>query len=130
MGKAGGRGERHLRQGGQAEHGVPASGGRDQVVASQQRAQVSTDRATLRASFSRTFLQTLPNLVTPLKGHSSSPRSCPETRSAPSERFWYCNMTVAPKHTRKHETHPPRVKNERKKSYVSIQTIVVLFVLV
>ena len=26
-------------------------------------------------------------LVTPLKGHSLSPRSCPPTRSAPSERF-------------------------------------------
>ena len=26
-----------------------------------------------------TFLQTLPDLVTPLKGHSLSPRSCPPT---------------------------------------------------
>ena len=31
---------------------------------------------TLRASLSGTFLQTLPDLVTPLKGHSLSPRSC------------------------------------------------------
>ena len=45
--------------------------------------------ATLRASLSGTFLQTLPDLVTPLKGHSESPRSCPPTRSAPSERFGY-----------------------------------------
>ena len=44
---------------------------------------------TLRASLSGTFLQTLPDLVTPLKGHSLSPRSCPATRSAPSERFRY-----------------------------------------
>ena len=44
---------------------------------------------TLRASLSCTFLQTLPDLVTPLKGHSLSPRSCPATRSAPSERFGY-----------------------------------------
>ena len=44
---------------------------------------------TLRASLSGTFLQTLPDLVTPLKGHSLSPRSCPSTRSAPSERFGY-----------------------------------------
>ena len=89
---------------------------------------------TLRASLSSTFLQTLPDLVTPLKGtlylraavhrrgqrppkgsgtnhtpsiafrhlppnsarfsyategHSLSPRSCPPTRSAPSERFGY-----------------------------------------
>ena len=40
---------------------------------------------TLRASLSGTFLQTLPDLVTPQKGHSLSPRSCPPTRSAPSE---------------------------------------------
>ena len=43
-------------------------------------------RATLRAPLSGTFLQTLPELVTPLKGHSS-PRSCPPTLSAPSGRF-------------------------------------------
>ena len=53
---------------------------------------------TLQASLSGTFLHTpciafrhlppnLPDLVTPLKGHSLSPRSCPPTRSAPSERF-------------------------------------------
>ena len=45
--------------------------------------------STLRASLSGTFLQTLPDLVTPLKGHSLSPCSCPPTRSAPSERFGY-----------------------------------------
>ena len=44
---------------------------------------------TLRASLSGTFLQTRPDLVTSLKGHSLSPRSCPPTRSAPSERFGY-----------------------------------------
>ena len=44
---------------------------------------------TLWASLSGTFLQTLPDLVTPLKGHSLSPRSCPATRSVPSERFGY-----------------------------------------
>ena len=31
-------------------------------------------RPTLRASFSGTFFQTLPDLVTPLNGHSLSPR--------------------------------------------------------
>ena len=46
-------------------------------------------RDTLRASLSGTFLQTLLDLVTPLKGHSLSPRGCPPTRSAPSERFGY-----------------------------------------
>ena len=45
--------------------------------------------STLRASLSGTFLQTLPDLVTPLKGHSLSPCCCPATRSAPSERFGY-----------------------------------------
>ena len=48
--------------------------------------QVKSD-STFRASLSGTFLQTLPDLATPLKGHSVSPRSCPQTRSAPSERF-------------------------------------------
>ena len=43
----------------------------------------------LRASLSGTFLQTLPDLVTPLNGHSLSSRSCPPTRSAPSERSGY-----------------------------------------
>ena len=62
-------------------------------------AQLSTDAVsaprkvwvliTLRASLSGTFIQTLPDLVTPLKGHSLSPRSCPPTRSVPSERFGY-----------------------------------------
>ena len=38
---------------------------------------------------SGTFLQTLTELVTSLKGHYLPPRSCPPTRSAPSERFGY-----------------------------------------
>ena len=45
--------------------------------------------STLRAPLFGTLLQTLPDLVTPLKGHSLSPCSCPATRSAPSERFLY-----------------------------------------
>ena len=47
----------------------------------------STVTHTLRASISGTLLQTLLELVTPLKGHSLSPRGCPLTLSAPSERF-------------------------------------------
>ena len=43
----------------------------------------------LRASLSDTFLQTLSELVTPLKRHSISTRSCLLTLSAPSERFGY-----------------------------------------
>ena len=68
---------------------------------------------TLRASLSGTFLQTLRDLVTPLKGRSSSPRSCPATRLAPSE--YDCRSNLAPKHARKHETHPPRKKKKKKK---------------
>ena len=44
---------------------------------------------TLQASLSGTFLQTLPGLVPPLKGHSLSPCSCPSTLSAPSRMFGY-----------------------------------------
>ena len=44
---------------------------------------------TLRASLSGTLLQTLPDLVTPLKGYSLCPHSCPEMRLALSERFRY-----------------------------------------
>ena len=41
-------------------------------------------------------------------------------------------IKLTPKHARKHETHPLRVKKKRKKkkSSFSIQTIVVLFVMV
>ena len=52
----------------------------------------ATDQAlvpTLRESLSGTLLQILPELVTPLQRYSLSPRSCPATRSAPSERFGY-----------------------------------------
>ena len=75
----------------------------------------------LRASLSGTFLQSPPDLVTPLKGHSLSPRSCPPTRSAPPERsgYWYdCRSNLAPKHPHKHETHPPRVKKKKKEERV------------
>ena len=64
---------------------------------------------TLRASLSGTFLQTLPDLLRPLKGHSLSPRSCPATRSAPSERFRYydCRSNLAPKkHVSTRRIHP------------------------
>ena len=46
-------------------------------------------KGTLRASLCDTLLQTVTELVMPLKEHSLSPRSCPPTRSAPSERFGY-----------------------------------------
>ena len=41
----------------------------------------------LRASLSSTFIQTLPELVTPLKRHFSPPRRCPPMVSARSERL-------------------------------------------
>ena len=66
---------------------------------------------TLWASLSGTFFQTLPDLVTPLKGHSLSPHSCPATQSAPSKRFGYlydCRSNLAPKHACKLETHSPQ----------------------
>ena len=70
--------------------------------------------ATLRASLSGTFLQTLPDLVTSLLVTLVlSPRSCPPTRSAPSETGSGTEdygSNLAPKHARKHEAHPPRVK--------------------
>ena len=44
---------------------------------------------TLPALLSGTSLQTLSDLVTPLKGHSLSPGICPPTQSAPSKRFGY-----------------------------------------
>ena len=85
-------------------------------------------RATLQASLSGK-LQTLPHLVVPLKGHSLSPCSCPPALAKGLGTNNYdCGSSLAPKHPRKHETRPPRVK-KKKKSSVSIQTIVVLFVL-
>jgi len=48
-----------------------------------------THTLSLRALLSGTFLQTLSDLVTPLKGHSLSLRTCPPMWSAPSERFGY-----------------------------------------
>ena len=46
-------------------------------------------QCTLWASLSGTFLQTLPDLVMPLKGYSLSLCICTATWSAPSERFRY-----------------------------------------
>ena len=79
---------RHRRRPG--SHHPRSVGGRWRLgVGGTLRASLSGTFLTLRASLSGTFLQTLPDLVTPLKGHSLSPRSCPPTRSAPSERFGY-----------------------------------------
>ena len=47
----------------------------------------SEHRFSARASLSGTSLQTLPDLVTPQKGQSLFPRSCPAMLSSPSERF-------------------------------------------
>ena len=53
-------------------------------------------RDTNRASLFGTFHQTLPDLITPLKEHSLSPRSCRPTRSAPTERFGYYDCGKLP----------------------------------
>ena len=77
---------------------------------------------TLRASLSGTFLQILPDLVTPLKGHSISiseqlsiQRRGQRPPKGSDTNNYDCRSNLAPKHARKHETHPPRVKKERKK---------------
>ena len=49
---------------------------------------------TLRASLSGTFLQTLPDLVTPLKGHSLSPRTAVHRRGQRPLKGLGTNMTV------------------------------------
>ena len=72
--------------------------------------------ATLRASLSGIFFQTLPELggtVTPLNGHSLCQHSCPPTLSASSAEMighYDCGINIASKHARKHEARPPRVK--------------------
>ena len=65
-----------------------------------------------QASLPGTFLQALPKLVTPLKGHSIS-LSCPPTLSAPSDY----GSSTASKHAHKREARPPRIKKkgERKR---------------
>ena len=50
---------------------------------------INNPHSTLWALLSGTFLQTLPDLVTPLKGHSLSLHNCPVTWSAPSKMFGY-----------------------------------------
>ena len=75
-----------------------------------------------KASLFGTFLQTLPDLVTPLKGQSLSPHRCPPMLSAPSERFRYysTNKTenyMALKHECKHEAHLPQVKTRKRREF-------------
>ena len=64
-----------------------------------------------------TFLQTLPDFVTALKGHSSviSAQLSSDAISALRKvrvLIYDCRSNLAPKHARKHETHPPRVKKK------------------
>ena len=58
-------------------------------VVSEARTLSGQGKGRLWASLSGTFLQTLPDLVKPLKGHSLSLHSCPAMQSVPSERFGY-----------------------------------------
>ena len=48
---------------------------------------------TLWASLSSTFLQTLPDLVTPVEGHSLSPCSCPCHKTVLGVWSWLCPET-------------------------------------
>ena len=71
-----------------------------------------TEGTALRASLSGTFLQSLPELVTPLKGELFiSAQLSTDAVSA----FRDCGCNIASKHARKHETYPPRVKKEKEK---------------
>ena len=88
----------------------------------------------LRASLSCTFLRTLPELVTPLKGHSLGVylRAAVHRRSQrPPKGLVVCGSSIAPKHPCKHETHVPWAINKYIYNYksFSIQTILVSFVL-
>ena len=87
-------------------------------------------RSRVWTSLSGTLLQTLPDLVTPLKEHSLSSRSCPATRLAPSERFGYWYDCTEKQHSAKARTSTLWDASTPKKSSISIQTIVVLFALV
>ena len=74
---------------------------------------------TLWALLSSSFLQTLPELVTPLKGHSLYLHSCPRTLLAPSEKFGYIiNKTLeATEHSRTSVNMcsiPTRVRKKRR----------------
>ena len=85
-------------------------------------------QATLQASLSRTFLQTLPELLSPLKGHSISTQLSSDTVSALQKVLVLirnCESRIALKHVHKHEACLPRGK---KISSVSIQMILFLFV--
>ena len=86
---------------------------------------------TLWVLLSSTILQTRPQLVTPLKGHSLSPCICPLTLllSAPSERCQYPDKTVEASTFYKQGTSTIGI-GLKKKSSILIQKIMVVFVLV
>ena len=75
--------------------------------------------STLWTSLSGTFLQTLTELVTPLKGHSLSLHSCPPMLSVHALRVvWVLiklwKQHIASKHANEHEVHLPWVKKKRR----------------
>ena len=66
----------------------------------------------------RHLLQTLPELVTPLKEHSLSLCICPPTRSAPPKKVWVlrysdCRSNIAIQHARKPEARSSRVTDRQ-----------------
>ena len=69
-----------------------------------------------RALLSGTLLQTLPDLVTALKGYSLSPRQL--TRALRKVRYYDCSSNLAPKHAREQEnasTTGNKKKREKKR---------------
>ena len=63
------------------------------MTSDRKRKNISMGAITLRASLSGTFLQTLPDLVTPLKGHSLS-RAAVQRRGQRPPKGSGTNMTV------------------------------------
>ena len=69
----------------------------------------SMSRPTLWTSLSSTLLQTLPELITPLKGHLYLHVCMQLSTNAVSalQKVWVLRSNIAPKHPCKHETYPP-----------------------
>ena len=78
-------------------------------------------QCTLRTSLSDTFLQTLPDLVTPLNGalFISAQLSSDAVSASVLRKVRVLGSNIASKHVRKHDACPPRVEE----CSVSIQTI-------
>ena len=86
-------------------------------------------QATLWASVSGTkFLQTLPDLVTQLKGRylaylrAAVHRRCQRPPKGLVTNKKYCGSNITSKHARKHEARLPRVKKEEERNQLSLDS--------